>query len=403
MKESEISKLLQRYLKAEEEGVEPYFDVDEIDCLLDNFEETETYTHYKGVLTLGMKLYPLNTEFKVRECKYHLFMENYDKASSLANSLGLTNNPDLDLVRLECFCEKNQYKEIIRYVKDLTDNQCGYLQDIYESVSQMLCDYDMVEEAEDFIKRGLSLFPKSYILRDEICFIMETEGEYERAIKLCSELIDENPYSYDLWYLLGRLYSMTANYEKAIEAFDFALTCDDSDSELKILKAYCLFMNENYLKAIDLYNEIVTDKEIGNRINSLLASCYIKLDDFEKAYELLKDIIVQETESIDATTLVNFIHCCMKTDHEQEAFQMLLKAVNLFPENIRVLALLALSYLDRGNEEMALTITNRIIKQLDIISQEHDFLDTSPLTKQEKYIPIKDLTKEYLSNRDNNN
>ena len=36
---------------------------------------------------------------------------------------------------------------------------------------------------------------------------------------------------------------MVGDYEKAIEAFDFALTCDDSDTELKILKAYCLYID----------------------------------------------------------------------------------------------------------------------------------------------------------------
>ena len=59
-------------------------------------------------------------------------------------------------------------------------------------------------------------------------------------------MIDKNPYSNDYWFTLGRLYSISGDYEKAIEAFDFALTCDDSNEELKILKAYCLYMNENY-------------------------------------------------------------------------------------------------------------------------------------------------------------
>ena len=39
---------------------------------------------------------------------------------------------------------------------------------------------------------------------------------------------------------------MVGDYEKAIEAFDFALTCDDSYSVLIILKAFCLYMIESY-------------------------------------------------------------------------------------------------------------------------------------------------------------
>ena len=114
------------------------------------------------------------------------------------------------------------------------------------------------------------LFPDNLILKDELCYNLEIEGDIKKAIEVCNELIDKNPYSNDYWFTLGRLYSISGDYEKAIEAFDFALTCDDSDEELKILKAYCLYMNENYEKAIEVYNDIATTDEIHIRITPCL-------------------------------------------------------------------------------------------------------------------------------------
>ena len=44
MKKDDISRLLQHYLSAKEEGKEPYFDADQIDEMLDSFEAV-SYTH----------------------------------------------------------------------------------------------------------------------------------------------------------------------------------------------------------------------------------------------------------------------------------------------------------------------------------------------------------------------
>ena len=44
MKKDDISRLLQHYLSAKEEGKEPYFDADQIDEMLDSFEDSNDYT-----------------------------------------------------------------------------------------------------------------------------------------------------------------------------------------------------------------------------------------------------------------------------------------------------------------------------------------------------------------------
>ncbi len=404
MKKDDISKLLKRYLTAREEGIEPYFDADEIDALLDNLEEVEDFTHYEGILSLGIKLHPASNDLKVRKCKLHLYNEEYKEALRLVESIAETNNQDLDMIRLECYCTLNQYPKAIEYVEDLMKNKCDYLKDIFEFLAPILSDLEMNDEARDFIDRGLLLFPDSLILKDELCYLYEIEGQYQLAIELCNELIDKEPYSYDLWFTLGRLHSLTANYEKAIEAFDFALTCDDSDIELKILKAYCLFMNENYQKAMDVYREIAIDDDSKDRIKPLMAECYMRLDEYEEAYQLLKEIIIKKNESLEATTYINFIRCCVETEREREAAQILRDAANLFPENVRILSLLALSYLEKGNEELALSITNKIFKQLDQVEDGNaDAPDIKFISKPEKYIPIKDLAKEYINNKDNSN
>ncbi len=427
MKKDEISKLLQQYLTARKEGREPYFDADELNRLLDDFEEKEDFKHYDGVLSLGLKLHPMNDEFKVRQCRFYLFKGEYAEALKAVENISTINRQDKDMIRLECYCGLKKFYKICDYVDDLiADSSCDYYDEIIEYIAPLLNDMEFKDEALNFIDYYLAFFPDNLVLKSELCYIYESEGKFEEAIEICNEMIDQDPYCYEYWFTLGRLHSMTSNYTKAIEAFDFAIACDDSDSELKILKAYCLFMNENYQQAIEAYKDMATDNESADRIKPLMAECYVKMEDFEQAYLLLKEIIVLKDNTLDATNYINFIRCCVETGREREASQMLVEATDLFPDNVRVLALLALSYLENGKEELALSVTDKIFKQLDKVSNKQtydkdifylslkkefvEFLKSGKLinnpkviSRPEKHIPLAELTKEFLNNKKNSN
>ncbi|MDR2388993.1 MAG: tetratricopeptide repeat protein [Tannerellaceae bacterium] len=368
MRPESIATLLQRYLAANKRGVEIYFDADEIDALLDAFELKEDFTHYEPLLALGLKLHPDNTELKLRKCKFHLYNEEYRQALDLLEGMPGVNSEDADLLRLECYCTLKQYEKAVSYVEELLRNHCDYIEDVFEFLVPILVDLDMRSEAKDFIERGQRFFPHNLLLKEELCYLLEAEGNYEEAIRICNELIDKVPYSYDYWYLLGRLYSQTSDYDNAIDAFDFALTCDDSDEELKVLKAYCFFMNENYEKAIEIYSELIDGELITDRVNALIAECYIRLEDFEQAYQLLKKIFDNQPQDSDLepdeTIYISFIRCCVETDREAEASQALIRAADIFPDNVRILSLLALNYLERGKESLALNITRKILRLL---------------------------------------
>lgn len=36
------------------------------------------------------------------------------------------------------------------------------------------------------------LFPDNLILKDELCYNLEVEGDFEHAIRICNELIDKS-------------------------------------------------------------------------------------------------------------------------------------------------------------------------------------------------------------------
>ncbi|MDR1403606.1 MAG: tetratricopeptide repeat protein, partial [Tannerellaceae bacterium] len=386
-------------------------------------------------------------ELKIKKCRSLIINGQYKDALTLAESIQEKNNQELDTIRLECYFYLKNHEAAYRYLDELSAGfLCTYIEELYEFFATFLNDLEMMDAAETLIRNGLLRYPDNIILNNELCYLYELKGDIEEAIQVCNGIIDQDPYSYEFWFTLGRLYSLQCEYEKAIDAFDFACACDKPDMELLISKAYCLFMNENYNKAIEIYKELLPQNEENSHIKLLIVDCYMKLEDFEQAYHLLKDFIQKEND-VEAGTYINYIRCCVETDREREASQILLKATGLFPDNVRILSLLALTFLENGKDEMALSVTDSIFKQLETVTNENatdydellqkgqyyfmrgefnkafayykKLLKLNPkaplmhfrmnatypalLFKEEKYIPIEELTREYLNNKTNNN
>ena len=138
MRRKKVSELLQRFLTGRKEGRAVYFDADEIDELLDSFEDSDDFTYYDEVLALGLILHPYNTDIKIRQCRAYIYNEQYDEALSLIESIADTDNQDLDMLRLECYAMMNEYKKVVEYTETLINHQCEYIEQLFEYIAQVL-------------------------------------------------------------------------------------------------------------------------------------------------------------------------------------------------------------------------------------------------------------------------
>ncbi|MDR2041528.1 MAG: tetratricopeptide repeat protein, partial [Tannerella sp.] len=358
----EMKYILQRYSLMESSGTETYFDADEIVDLLDYFEESGDFDHYEKVLDLGCKLHPENQDIKIRICRALIYREEYDTALRTIERIGDADDSELNLLKMECFCALGRFDEVWAFVEEKQAEKSGELEDIFEYLAQVMNELDHLDEAHTLLQRGLALFPENPILKEEYCYYLEMQGRAQEALPICSELLDEDPYSVDYWYMQGRLFFMEGDFDKAIDAFDFALACDDSDVEIKVMKAYSLFMSEHYEKAIDVYLELLSDGHFSrNILQPYLAECYMKSEHFEQAYAIFKDLFEDTDIARELELYKNYIRCCLETGRESEANEILPEMAARFPEDLLRLALQAFVHLAAGEQDEAVDIIAQIL------------------------------------------
>jgi tetratricopeptide (TPR) repeat protein len=435
MKKGKLKLMLDRYLSARKAHKELYFDADEIDELLDNYEESIDPVLYDEILSLGLKLHPGNIDLQVKQCWRYVATGEYDTALDLIRQVGDTDNQELETLELECYCMLNQYHKVIEQTERMIAGKREYMDLVFEYIAPILSDAKMEAEALDYVNRGLTLFPDSLALKEELCYLLELEGNISRAIEVCNEMIDEDPYAYEYWYTLGRLFYLLEDFEKAVEAFDFALTCehdpdDEDNKELKLLKAYSLYMNESYKKALELYAELAKDETLVDRIKPFFAECYIKLEEYEKAYRLLHEWIAREGKHCDSVTYIHYMYCCAKTHREQSALDALDAAGSVFNGDVQILAVLAYAYMENQDDRNNLAVIRKLFDLIEDIGVDDDFLSCTAennyslkdvgnmlrqfghITLVEEEIPVslmnkpvftKDLAREYVNDKAHTN
>ena len=338
-----MENILQRYHDMENSGIGIYFDADEIIELLEYFEDIEDFDHFTKVVKIGQKLHPYNIDIKVQICKGYIYNNNFEKALALIEQLSDTGNQDLKIMKCECFCALDRYEELLACLETIKIDHDDELEEIYEYLAHILRDRYESKNAYDFVKHGLTLFPNSMMLKEELCYHLDMHFEMDKAIEVCRELIDSDPYNIDYWYILGRLYAITEAYDKAIDAFDFALVCDATDMEIKILKAFCYFVKEEFEKVVEVYKDIFFD--------GMIVSCTQPHTDFpeqsEQAFTLLKKMI----KKYDNSEISNPIRTLLYEPQEEEV-NGLLSIADCFPCSLLFLLYKELLLMTEGKEDV---------------------------------------------------
>ena len=348
--------VLQRYFNMERSGIKAYFDTDEICELLEYFEFMEDYDHYKKVVKLGQKLHPFNIDIKIQLCRYHLMNEEYENALALIEKIGDAEDMDVIFIKWECLIALDRYDEVIAHIEVLKINPDEELQEMFEFFAPILNENYNHTYALDFIKRGLAQFPNSLLLKEELCLLLEGQGRIEEALSVCTELIDDQPFSIDYRYIQGRLYAVMEAYDKAIESFDQILIFDEEDIEIHIMKAYCFIMNEQYTSMVDLYFS-----EFGEEIEHLKKT----VDHVDIAYIFLRQMM--EEFKIDYEFSPKGIKalpsCMIENDEGVNGFTLM---ADSFPGSIAFFFLKELLLLAKGE----LSAIQNIEQLLEIVYQK---------------------------------
>lgn len=365
MKEKEAKELIDAFFKAEKEGKLLYMDADQVDEALDWLEGNATFDDYCRLLEAGLRLHPNSISLLIRKCFKLIYDRSYQEAYDLAISLDAFNRYEILVAQINClFCLKESEKAL-QLLDQCVANGREDLELIFVNVSDFLVLSEMVMDAQEVLKRGLSLFPDNLTLKEEFSEMVNSVCEMPQAIQaiqMCKDIINSHPYTGESWAMLGKLQVASAEYNEALESFNYAelCGCDIEEAEIKMLKAYCHHMNDNQAEAIKIYTELMDEPAWRNRVIPILAGCYMQNEQFQEGYNLLHQFINQSTEDPLPSVLLNLQTCCIALGRKQEADSVLEQAYELYHNNSIILHRMVILVIERNELDELDTLADQL-------------------------------------------
>lgn len=110
-------------------------------------------------------------------------------------------------------------------------------------------------------------------------------GEYDKAIRICGKMLDENSENGEALVILGWSYIKQEKYGEALETADRVLGIKEDSRALETAGISCFYLRDNK-KALEYFNRYIKADPEGRYIDdvySLMGDVYMRLREYNNA------------------------------------------------------------------------------------------------------------------------
>lgn len=324
---------VRRYEAMEAAHDQAFFDVEEIEMIVDHYLEKNEPKRAERVLVFAKKLHPASTDITFCEAVVMMALGRLGKALELLDAIEKVEpyNEEVQLNKAGIFSQQRNHRRSVEHYKRALELAEEGLDEIYLDLAFEYENLEDYESAIECLKNALELNPENEAVLYELAFCYDLAGADEASISFFRQFTDDQPYSSVAWYSLGNVLAKLERYDESNEALDLAIAIDERFSSAWFSKARNLLIAARYREAIACYEETLTFDGPQAITYSFIGECYEKMEHLEQALISYDQAIALDPEWVDAWIGRGVVKDMQgKTG---EALTALLHAVRLHPEN----------------------------------------------------------------------
>lgn len=283
--DNNLNDLRGRFERMISEGTSLYYDVDELEDLLEHYMVFHKLDLAQHVIDTAKSQYPGNQQLTIREAELLSLNERHEEALDLLASIEAleVNNPDFHITRANIFGNLGKHDLAIQALHRALACSSDEHDIVYMNLAVEYQNIENYSEATRYLKKVLELDPKSEDALYELAYCYELAKNHEEAIATFNFLIDKAPYNEHAWFNLGASYQALGQYEKALVAFDYVIIIDEGFHAAYFNKANVLVQLGRQKDAIDLYKKALSFEILDSLIYFYIGDCYDSLEDHRNA------------------------------------------------------------------------------------------------------------------------
>lgn len=286
--ELDITALVEKYEQMRALGKKMYLDADEFANLAEYYHSIGDSEEAELLITEGLTMHPGSPELMLMKGKTLVYSEMYQEALDYLQFFSDEGEIDLPLLRIESLLHLDRYEEAEKIIQSTLEQELT-INDLYIFITEtayLLNDVDKFDRAIFFLEESMKIDESNPDALIDLSYAYEMKGNFEKAIENNNKLLDIDPYSFDGWVNIGKLYSMNDENNKAIDAFDFALTINENDISVLKMKALSLYY-DNVEEAIRIFKQCLEQAPNDELLYDSLLEAYEAMEQYDEMMSLL--------------------------------------------------------------------------------------------------------------------
>lgn len=334
----DIKSLVEQYEEALANNLQPHVGQDEVEQIVDYYENTGHYDKALKAIEAALEQHPYSGLILLKKAQILFDLKITDEALECLDKAAIFEPSEMGiyLLRSEVLTFQSQHKEALEQLdiamdlaeEDDTSDVWLHMADVYE-------DWEKYDEVYACLKACLKADMENEEALSRINYCMELTDQFEDAIILYKEIIEEHPYCFWAWYNLSYAYASLDLYEKAIDALQYVLAIDeDVTYAYRDLAQYYheIGQFENALEAIETYSG---KTKAESDIHLLAGKCHFELKSLKASRYCFRKAIRSNPSAHEA--FYNLGMTYIAEEKWEQSIQHLKKAVELYPDNIEYL------------------------------------------------------------------
>ena len=329
--DNELRELLKQFENLKRGKSHSYLDEESFEKIIDYFDEKEDMLNALEAAEKGAEQYPFSSSMIIRKADLYIATKRYKEALDLLDHAAMLDSGEINIyiLKTDAYLAMDKQEKAVEILEEALEHFGGEeritllfeLSDVYD-------DYQEFEKVFDCLSLILESDPNNEEALYKICFWTDFTGRNEESIKLHQKIIDDFPYNELAWFNLAAAYQGLKLYEKAIDAYQFAIV-----------------INEKF------------DYAYRN-----MGDAYIRLRKYKEAIEVLEKVL--ELSKPEALIYEAIGFCYDKQHNNAQARFYYRKASHITPEDSKLYYKIACTYFNEGQWESA-------VKQLETALKIH--------------------------------
>lgn len=282
----EIRELVKQFHNLRAGRNHSFLDEDSFEKIVDYFDEAEDLPQALEAVEFGIGQFPFSSTLHIKKADLLIATRKYYEALEVLEHAEVLDSNDINLyiLKTDAYLALDQQEKAV----ELLENSLSLFegQERIEMLFELADVYDDYEEFDkifDCLKLILEQDPVNEEALYKICFWTDFTGRNEESIRLHQQIIDEHPFSELAWFNLAASYQGIKLYEKAIDAYQYAVAIDEKFDYAYRNMGDAYIRLRKYRDAIEVLERVLELSRPEDVIYEAIGHCYDRLRNYAQA------------------------------------------------------------------------------------------------------------------------